>query len=272
MARGWHLTTQGSSDRGPWGEAASPRAATTRSIAPLRPSRSTLSSSSCWPTRWSSRRRFTFSGLVNRVGRWLFLVACVLAVLPTRWLPVERQRPSDVGLWVVYLSGYVPSLPDPGVRRWTGMALAAAAAAAGLLRSRCCVPSSAASGSTLPGGQRCRAAAVRLAPSRAGRRSRRGQGRCGSSALPTGLPSLDSVAEARIDFREELAGRPVDWLGTRCGGPARSSRRCWSPTGSGSAPVADGRGGRHRLGPRLRRRRLPEHDLRRRCCSSGCWR
>ena len=52
------------------------------------------------------------------------MLAIVIAALPAFWLPVAANRPSDAALWVVYLTGYVPSLIVPAYLLGSGWSLA----------------------------------------------------------------------------------------------------------------------------------------------------
>jgi glycosyltransferase involved in cell wall biosynthesis len=65
------------------------------------------------------------SGLVNRLAAdGSIVLALALALLPAAFLPIQANRPSDVGLWVVYLAGYVPALVVPAFVLGKGWGLA----------------------------------------------------------------------------------------------------------------------------------------------------
>ena len=160
--------------------------------------------------------RMSGSGLVDRLDQdGSFLVACLVAVAPTPWLAVAARRPSDAALWVLYLAAYVPAIIVPAFVLGAGWGLlplwvtlagsfAGVVAVVGIVRIRVPGPSlaSAEYGVLL--------ALIGLA---------------GAAAIiyffgvPTGIPSLVEIADARGDYRDELeeAGRlggyAVWWTG-----------------------------------------------------------
>jgi glycosyltransferase involved in cell wall biosynthesis len=159
---------------------------------------------------------FELSGLVNHLSSQGFpLFAIALAALPSAWLPIRASRPSDVGVWVVYLLGYVPSLLIPpfllgGGWRLLPLQLALAASFLVLLlilyRGRIEVPA------VEIGARTYAALLVVLAILGVG-------AVLWIFGVPTGLPSLATVSETRLDFKEELAsagrlaGYAVWWTG-----------------------------------------------------------
>ncbi|MGP1675101.1 MAG: glycosyltransferase family 4 protein, partial [Candidatus Limnocylindrales bacterium] len=149
---------------------------------------------------------FTGFGLVNRLaGDGSFVLATALAIVPAPALPAAARRPSDVGLWILYLAAYVPSIVVPAFVLGTGWALVplwlTLAVSFGLIicllelggRVRIPIPTV-----SLP---------IRVY----------GWGLVVSATVgvvaillwfgvPTRIPSLDEVPGARNDFREQLAG------------------------------------------------------------------
>jgi glycosyltransferase involved in cell wall biosynthesis len=159
---------------------------------------------------------FARLGLVDRLARdGSFIVACLLAVAPSPWLADAARRPSDAGLWVLYLSAYVPSIVVPAFVLGSGwnllpywLTLAASFLAVLAVVSRVDL--------RLPGpamGERAYGWLLVAA----------GVGGAlaivAAFGLPTSLPSLDQVAGTRNDYREQLAeagrlaGYAVWWTG-----------------------------------------------------------
>lgn len=146
---------------------------------------------------------FTGMGIVNRLpGDGSLLLAAALAIAPSPWLPTAAERPSDAGLWVLYLGGYVPSLIiAPFVLGtgwallplWLTLSLSFALILALVSRVHLTVPmvslSVRAYGWLLVG-----LAGIGVA------------GILWWFGIPTRIPSLSEVPGARLDFREDLAG------------------------------------------------------------------
>ena len=156
------------------------------------------------------------SGLVDNLPRdGSIAIAVSLAVLPALGLPASARRPSDVGLWILYLSGYVPSLIVPAFILDTGWALVPYwLTLAGSFAA------------VMVGVSRVHLALRRVAlPVRVYRWVLIALALGGSTAavaafgIPRGLPSLDAVYDVRDEFSEALervgrfGGYAVWWTG-----------------------------------------------------------
>lgn len=159
---------------------------------------------------------FFDSGLVNKLaGIDSLLVATILAVVPAWWLPATARRPSDAGLWLIYVVGYVPSIVVPPFILGSGWGLAPLWVA--LVGSFVAVV-------VIVGHVQLRLPRGQLSPTAFGRLlvvlSVAGLVlMLWLFGLPDGLPTLDRVYETRGDFREALeeagavGGYAVWWSG-----------------------------------------------------------
>lgn len=146
---------------------------------------------------------FAHTGLVDRLARdGSFLLACALAVAPAPWLASEARRPSDIGIWILYLSAYVPSIIIPAfvlgagwrlVPLWGTIALSFGLVMAVVGRIDLRLPAPALSPRMYG------LLVVALAVAGVG-------GILWTFSVPTSIPSLDQVASARNDYRDQLAG------------------------------------------------------------------
>jgi glycosyltransferase involved in cell wall biosynthesis len=157
------------------------------------------------------------SGMANDLpGDGSLIAAVIAAAAPSICLPLTASRPSSLGLWIVFVGGYVPSILIPPFVLGTGWALApywlalsisfmATVVAAGLVRIR--VPSVTLSPA------RYRWLLIGLAIAGAG-------SAIALFGLPSRLPGLDAVYDVRDEFTQALerAGRfggyAVWWTGT----------------------------------------------------------
>ncbi len=146
---------------------------------------------------------FTGMGIVNRLaGDGSLLLAAALAVAPAPWLPARAERPSDAGLWVLYLGGYVPSLMIAPFVLGTGWALLPLWLTLGLAFAVLLV---------LVSRVHLRLPTVSMSVRAYGwlLLGLAGIGVVGILwwfGIPTRIPSLSEVPGARLDFREDLAG------------------------------------------------------------------
>ena len=154
---------------------------------------------------------FAYMGLVDRLARdGSFLLACAVAVAPAPWLASTARRPSDAGMWVLYLSAYVPSIIVPAFVLGGGWSLLPLWAT--LSASFCLVLAVLARVDL-------RLAAPALPPKAYGNLLLM-LGAGGVAAIvwtfgvPSGIPSLGDVSEIRNEYREQLAeaGRLAGYL------------------------------------------------------------
>jgi glycosyltransferase involved in cell wall biosynthesis len=157
---------------------------------------------------------FEKSGLVNRLpADGSIVLAMAMAALPALWLPVAANRPSDAALWVVYLTGYVPSLIVPAYLLGSGWSLAPLWLVTGGSFTLVTI---------LVGGVRIRipqpAVTERVYPAILGVVAAvLVTGVLVWFGLPSGIPDLTTVASTRDEYREALdsagsaAGYAVLW-------------------------------------------------------------
>ena len=157
------------------------------------------------------------NGMANKLpGDGSLIVAVIAAAAPSIWLPLTASRPSSLGLWIVFVGGYVPSVLIPPFVLGTGWALTpywlalstsfiVTVVAARLLRLR--LPSV-----TLSAAQ-YRWLLIGLAAAGAG-------SAIVLFGLPSRLPGLDAVYDVRDEFARalegagRLGGYAVWWTGT----------------------------------------------------------
>ncbi len=174
--------------------------------------------------------RMSGSGLVDRLARdGSFLVACLLAIAPTPWLAVAARRPSDAALWVLYLAAYVPAIIVPAFVLGTGWALlplwlTLAGSFTGVV--------------AVVGSVRLRVRGRSLASAQYGILLAL-LGLAGAAGIvyffgvPTSIPGLVQITDARGDYRDQLAeagrlgGYMVWWTGGVIG-PVLLAYAAWS--------------------------------------------
>lgn len=154
---------------------------------------------------------FAHTGLVDRLARdGSLLLACAIAVAPAPWLASAARRPSDAGMWVLYLSAYVPSVIVPAfvlgggwslLPMWATIAASFCLVMAVLARVELRLPAPALSPT---------AYGILLLVLGAGGVA----GIVWTFGVPSGIPSLDDVAGVRNEYREQLseAGRFAGYL------------------------------------------------------------
>ena len=157
------------------------------------------------------------SGMANNLPEDVSLaLAVALAVLPAVWLPLAGRRPSAIALWIVYITGYVPSMVMPAFLLGDGW---------GLMPYWLALAASFVVAVTLTNRARFRLPMVGVTPSRY-RWLLIGFAIVGMTTatalfgIPSGLPALDSVSDVRDEFSValeqagRLGGYAVWWTGT----------------------------------------------------------